>query len=145
MIFELLALMFTAVFAGAAIYITFVEHPARLACGPAVALTQWRPSYKRATVMQASLAVLGLVSAVAAYAQGRSSAVLVGGLLLGAVVPFTLLAIRPTNKLLEDHVRDSGSGETVALLARWGRLHAVRTFLSAAALAVLVGHVFGYL
>jgi len=144
MIFELLALMFTAVFAGAAIYITFVEHPARLACGPAVALTQWRPSYKRAAVMQASLAVLGLMSAIAAYGQGRSIAVLGGGLLLGAVVPFTLLAIRPTNKLLEDPGRE-GSDETVDLLARWGRLHAVRTFLSAAALAVLVGHVFGYL
>ncbi len=145
MIFELLALLFTAVFAGAAIYVTFVEHPARLTCGPAVALTQWRPSYKRGTVMQASLAVVGLVSAIAAYARGRSIAVLVGGLVLGAVVPFTLLAIRPTNKLLEDPVRDSGSDETVALLARWGRLHAVRTFLSATALAVLVGHVFGYL
>ncbi len=145
MIFELLALLCTALFAGAAVYVTFVEHPARLACGPAVALTQWRPSYRRAAVMQASLAVLALVSAVTAYAQGRSIAVLVGGLLVGAVVPFTLLVIRPTNKLLEDPGRDSHPEETVALLARWGRLHGVRTLLSAAALAVLLGHVFGYL
>ncbi len=119
MFFELFAVLFTAIFAGAAIYITFVEHPARLACGPATALAQWRPSYKRATLMQAPLALLGLVSAIAAYAQGRGIAVLAGGLLLGTVVPFTLLVIRPTNKLLEDPGRDSGSGETVALLARF--------------------------
>ena len=54
-----LALLATALFAGASIYITFVEHPARMLCPIPWAVAQWRPSYKRATLMQASLAVIG--------------------------------------------------------------------------------------
>jgi len=35
--------------AGAAVYLTFVEHPARVSCGSALAVTELGPSYKRAT------------------------------------------------------------------------------------------------
>ena len=38
-------------FAGAAIYINAVEHPAWLSCGNEVALRQFAPSYHRATLM----------------------------------------------------------------------------------------------
>lgn len=144
MVFELVALLSAALFTGAAAYITFVEQPARLACGTAVALAQWRPSYRRAAVMQAPLAVVGSLSAVVAYLQGRGLPVLVGGLFLGAVVPFTLIVILPTNKQLLDLARDPESAETAALLRRWGQLHAVRTGASLVALGILVAHVFGY-
>jgi hypothetical protein len=49
-------------FAGAAIYITAVEHPARMSCGNDVALREFAPSYRRPTVMQASLAVVGCLA-----------------------------------------------------------------------------------
>src|SRR5262249_3434191 len=62
MFFELSATICAALFAGAAVYVTLVEHPARMTTGPAEALRQWRPSYHRATVMQASLAVLGTLA-----------------------------------------------------------------------------------
>jgi hypothetical protein len=64
MLFEILALASTGLFAGAAAYVTFVEHPARLSCGTAAAIAEFRPSYRRGSVMQASLATLGLVAAV---------------------------------------------------------------------------------
>ena len=143
MMFELVALVAAGLFSGAAAYITFVEHPARMSCGPAVALAQWRPSYARATVMQASLAIIGLVAAVIAYAQGRGLLVLLGGVLLGLVVPFTLLGIMPTNKRLEEPERQSDTAETADLLGRWGRLHAVRTGLSLLGFAVLSAHALG--
>ena len=44
-----LALTIAALFAGAAIYINLVEHPARLSCGTEIAAKQWASSYKRAT------------------------------------------------------------------------------------------------
>jgi predicted dinucleotide-binding enzyme len=51
-------------FAGAAIYITAVEHPARLASGTEVALKEFAPSYHRATMMHASLAIAGCAAGV---------------------------------------------------------------------------------
>jgi hypothetical protein len=43
-------------FAGAAIYINAVEHPARLSCGTELAVREFAPSYHRATLMQVPLA-----------------------------------------------------------------------------------------
>jgi uncharacterized membrane protein len=137
-LFELLATMCAGLFAGAAIYITLVEHPARLECGTELATTEFGPSYRRATLMQASLAAVGLLAALVAWAQGRGVGVLIGGLLLGAVIPFTLVVILPTNKRLLDPGLDRGSAEAAALLARWGRLHAVRSLMSALAFVVLL-------
>jgi hypothetical protein len=53
MLIQALAILATALFTGAAVYVTFVEHPARLACPTEVALAQWRRSYPRGTLMQA--------------------------------------------------------------------------------------------
>jgi hypothetical protein len=62
----------------------------------------------------------------------------VAGLLLGAVIPFTLIVILPTNKRLLNPARDRRSAETERLLARWGTLHAVRSVLSGLALLLFV-------
>ena len=53
---QLLATLSAGLLAGAAIYVTFVEHPARMQCGTDLAVTEFGPSYKRATMMQAPLA-----------------------------------------------------------------------------------------
>ena len=140
MLFELLAIICAGPFAGAALYITLVEHPARLECGTAVAVTEFGPSYRRATVMQASLAAAGLVAATVAWAQGRGLTLLLGGLLLGSVIPFTLLVILPTNQRLLSPDLDPGSAEARQLLERWGRLHAIRSVTSAIGFLVLVTH-----
>jgi uncharacterized membrane protein len=139
-LFELLATLCAGLFAGAAIYITLVEHPARMECGTELAATEFGPSYRRAALMQASLAAVGLVAAIVAWVQGRGLVVLIGGLLLGAVIPFTLVVILPTNKRLLDPGLDRSSAEAAALLARWGRLHAVRGGVSAVAFGILVWH-----
>jgi len=57
-------------FAGAAIYINLVEHPARMSSSTEIAATVWAPSYKRATVMQASLAAISTIAAVLAWVLG---------------------------------------------------------------------------
>jgi uncharacterized membrane protein len=136
--FEILATLCAGLFAGAAVYITLVEHPARLECGTELAAREFGPSYRRAALMQATLAALGLLAAIGAWATGGALPVLLGGLLLGAVIPFTLVVISPTNKRLLDPVLDRGSAETAALLSRWGRLHAVRSFLSTVAFGLLI-------
>ena len=65
----LIAVLSCTLFAGAAIYINLVEHPARLSCGTEIAARQWAPSYKRATVMQASLAVVAGVAGLVRWLQ----------------------------------------------------------------------------
>jgi hypothetical protein len=51
------------------------------------------------------------------------------GLVILAVVPYTLLVIRPTNDRLLVPGRDLASDETRRLLEQWGPLHAVRSGL----------------
>ena len=123
----LLATVAAGLFAGAAVYVTAVEHPARVECGQRLAIKEFGPSYRRGAVMQGGLAVVGLLSSAVAWYQGSGLGWLVGGLLLGALIPFTLVVIKPTNRRLLDPGLDSGSGEARELLSRWGRLHAVRT------------------
>ena len=126
---EVVATLASGLFAGAAIYINLVEHPARMQLDTPNASAQWAPSYARATLMQAPLAVIGLLSAVAAWWIGAGTVWLAAGLLLGAVVPFTFLVIMPTNQQLLNPSRDRDSSETRALLEHWARLHAVRSVL----------------
>jgi hypothetical protein len=60
------------------------------------------------------------------------------GALLGSVIPFTLIVILPTNKLLLSATMNRQSAQTERLLARWGTLHAVRSVLSGVALLLFV-------
>jgi hypothetical protein len=127
---EFIYVLVSALFTGAAVYITFVEHPARMQCGVELAATEFAPSYRRATVMQATCAAVGLLSSLAAWFAVASLWWLIAGVLLGSVIPFTLIVILPTNKRLLNPTLDKRSAEAERLLARWGRLHAVRSVLS---------------
>lgn len=133
MVSEIVATFTSGVFTGAAIYVNLVEQPARLSCGVQLALTEWRPSYKRGTLMQVPLALIGSFSALVSWWFDGGRAWLVGGLFLLLVIPFTLVVILPTNKRLESQELDLRSEEAERLLRRWGRLHAVRSLLSGAA------------
>ena len=79
---EFISVLACALFTGAAVYITFVEHPARMQCGAEIAATEFAPSYRRATVMQATCAAVGLASSVAAWLAGASLSWLIAGVLL---------------------------------------------------------------
>jgi uncharacterized membrane protein len=127
---QLVATLSTGLFSGAALYINLVEHPARILCGTAIAVTEFGPSYKRAAVMQATLAVLGSFSGIIAWLLSSRITWLLGGLLLGAVIPFTFIIIFPVNRKLLDPSLDKNSVLASEFLSRWGKLHAVRSVLS---------------
>ena len=135
---QFVATLCCALFSGAAVYINFVEHPARMECGTELAATVFPVSYRKATVMQASLAALGLAASVVAWFAGSSIWWLIGGLLLGSVIPFTLIVIMPTNNKLLAPGLDKNSEFTRQLLSRWGKLHAVRSVLSILALIIFL-------
>jgi hypothetical protein len=135
---ELFAALVAGLFSGASIYINLVEHPARVQCGTAIALAQFAPSYKRATLMQATLAATGFLAALAAYLLGAGARWLFGGMLLGLVIPFTLIVILPTNRRLLSPALAKDSPQAARLLDRWGKLHAVRSVLSFIAFLVFL-------
>lgn len=137
-------LIFASLFAGAALYITLVEHPARLALDDVALLAQWQPSYNRALPIQAGLALLGSLTGLLAWYYLGSWLWLVGSLVLAANWPFTVLVIMPTNlRLMAMPPQDAGPVSR-HLLLRWGNLHAVRSVLGTGAVllfsaALLVG------
>jgi hypothetical protein len=133
-----LATACAGLFCGAAIYVNLVEHPARMSCGTELAVREFTPSYKRGAIMQASLAVAGCVLGLVAAWQSSDQTVAIGAVLLGSVVPYTLVVIFPTNKKLLDPALDARSASAAELLARWNALHAVRSLLSAVAFALMV-------
>lgn len=127
---EIFATLSAGLFSGASLYINLVEHPARMECGTSLAVTEFAPSYRRAAVMQGVLAAFGFIMAVLAWLNGASVWWMIGGVTLGAVIPFTLLVIFPTNKRLLNPSLDKNSELASELLIRWGRLHALRSVLS---------------
>jgi len=135
---QFVAVMTCTLFTGAAIYINLVEHPARMGCGTELAATEWAPSYKRAVAMQVPLAVVSAVAGIASWLMTGGIMWLIGAILIFAVIPFTLIVIMPTNKLLLNPGRDRASAETRALLEKWGKLHAVRSILSLLASSVFL-------
>src|SRR5580693_7392631 len=121
---ESIATITAAIFAGAALYINLVEHPARMVLDTKSAALEWAPSYRRATWMQAPLALISLVTGLISWWMGGGFEWAIAALLIGAVVPFTFLGIMPTNHRLLESDRDLASEETRALLGKWVKLHA---------------------
>jgi hypothetical protein len=135
---QFLATLCAALFAGAAIYINVAEHPSRMELDTRSAAMQWAPSYKRATWMQAPLAIVSFVSGVGAWLLGGGLVWLIAALFIGAVVPITFTVIMPTNEQLLTPGRDLDSEQTRQLLERWGKLHGVRSVASAIATLLML-------
>ena len=133
-----LALILAAAFAGAAFYVGFGEHPARMKLDDRSALKQWKPSYDAGYMMQASLAVASAVLGFFAAWSTGDWRWIIGAVLILANWPYTLLVIMPTNQKLKAIAEGDAGPASRILLVSWAKLHAVRTALGiAAALAYL--------
>jgi hypothetical protein len=133
-----LAFLTAAVFAGAALYISAVEQPARMGLEDQSLLIEWKPAYKRGTAMQAPLAIAGFVLGLAAWWQTGHVGWVIGAVLMIANWPVTYLAIMPTNKRLMAIEPAMAGPEVRAMIQRWGLLHTARTALGIAACLVFL-------
>lgn len=121
MIVSLAALLSATLFAGAALYISLVEHPARLGLGDGPLLQQWQPSYKRALPIQSGLALMGGAAGLLAGDLTKDWLWVAGSVALLANWPFTLLVILPVNKRLMALDPHSTNFESRGLLIQWGQ------------------------
>ncbi|MGA8899741.1 DUF1772 domain-containing protein [Bradyrhizobium sp.] len=135
MVFGLLALIASAMFTGAAFYVNFAEQPARLTLDDRALLSEWKPSYKRGTAMQAPLALIGFVLGMLEWSRVEHIGCLIGAILIIAPWPWTLIVIRPTNNALLATDPGKAGPPSRALIVKWGVIHAVRTVLGGLATA----------
>ncbi len=133
-----LALIVAAVFSGAAVYVNVAEQPARIRLDDRALLAEWKPSYKRGFAMQAPLALAGFVLGLVAWWQTRDLLFLAGGIAMLANWPWTILVINPVKAVLMATKPEQAGASTRALIAKWGRLHAVRTALGFVAVVALL-------
>ena len=134
----LVAMMCTALFAGAALYISLVEQPARLLATMEVALGEFRPGFPRARALQAAFAVVGGLSGALVWWYGAGRGWLLASLCLLSIVVFTVVVITPVYTALLDPSLSPSAPEARLLLEKWGWLHAVRTMLGLVALISVV-------
>ena len=132
-----IALSSTTIFAGAALYVSLVQYPARARLGANAALAQWVHSYNGAPLLQTPVAAIGCIAAMITAAFGGSPAWIVAALLIGFVVPFTKV-VMPTGKYLFGPCREPESKEIWRLMHEWSSLHAVRTLLSLIAAVLML-------
>jgi Domain of unknown function (DUF1772) len=133
-----LALIVSAVFAGAALYVNIAEQPARLGLDDRSMLQEWKPSYKRGFAMQAPLAIAGFLFGLLAWWQTGVWLWLLGAVIMIANWPYTLLGIMPTYNQLMATDPAFAETDTRKLIEKWAGLHAVRTALGFAAVLVFL-------
>jgi hypothetical protein len=133
-----LALVFAAVFAGAAIFVNVAEQPARLALDDPALLLEWQKSYDKAAPMQGGLALLAALLGFLAAWQLHDWRFVVGALLILANWPYTLLVIKPTNDRLHAIKPELANAETRQAIIAWGHLHGGRSAFGVAATLVFL-------
>lgn len=118
----LYAFALAAAFLGAAIYIGFVEHPARLKLGVRAMVREWAVSDHRGTML---LTGLSLFSAVLAFVQYRISGDvrwIIGGLAILTSWPYEYYVLVPVSIWLCTIPLEKGSASARKLMRDWGLL-----------------------
>jgi hypothetical protein len=132
------ALFVASLFTGAALYVSLAEQPARLRLEDAALLAEWKLSYARASILQATLSLIGFAVAIVAGQQDGWRWFL-GGIILFANWPYTFLCVAPLNRRISAFVPGTTADVPLhVLVAEWGHRHAVRTALGGVASLIFV-------
>lgn len=144
------AISCSAYFAGAALYINWVQVPTMFAATPdtKALLREWTETYTRARLIQGKFAVLGVASGLVVYflsEKGEHHCLwLAGSLSMLSILPWTRLVMMPDiNQLKEKDILDR-KGETWVRekINLWNKLHAFRTITSGLAFNLMMAAVY---
>ncbi|KDO31564.1 hypothetical protein SPRG_03493 [Saprolegnia parasitica CBS 223.65] len=139
---KLVAVGATAMYAGASVYISLVQHPSILLMRDyRVQAVFFADMYDAAGRFMAPLSVIGSGAALAVWLTNRSELIwLAGGLCMASILPYTTCYMLQLNATLRDPRRTLRRGPTWLLkrLQQWGHHHAVRSFLSVTATSTML-------
>lgn len=119
MLSGLVALVFAAAFAGAAVYAIWVEQPARLALDEEALLSEWTPSDRRGVALLAAFALAAAVAGFIAYFESEDVRWVFGALIVISSWPYAFFVMAPlNNQILSLRGKDVGAAK--ALVRQWG-------------------------
>jgi len=141
MALEAVAVLASGLFAGVALYVALIARASWLRSirlNASAALGDFRFVFPRVIALQSLLVVAGTVCSISWWLRSGATGFLVGGVLLGAVAPFTVLFVTPVYRQLLDPGTEGRPGEAERQLLRWAWLHLARAVLGFGAFGVLV-------
>ncbi len=119
MISGLIALAFAAAFAGAAVYVNWVEQPARLALDEEALLSEWAPSDSRGVALLAAFALAAAVAGFLAYFESQDVRWVFGALIVISSWPYAFFVMAPLNNQILS-LRGHDVAAAKALIRQWG-------------------------
>ena len=132
-----LALAFAAAFSGAALYVNFVEQPARLALDDEALLHEWGPSDQRGVALMAGLSLISAALGLSAWFETQDVRWAIGAIFIILNWPYTFFAMAPVdNQILTLAPKDLGAVR--ALVRQWGLMEYGQTAIGVVASAIFL-------
>ena len=138
MIFGSLALAAAGAFAGASLYLNYVEQPSRMKLGDDALIKEWEPSDHRGFILLAGLAIATGLFGFIAYRELNDIRWLLGALVALGSLPYTYLAIVPLNDRILALIGAEAAHEARSVIRLWGLLELGQTAIGLAAILVFV-------
>jgi hypothetical protein len=118
----LYAFAVASAFLGAAIYIGFVEHPARLTLGARAMVREWAASDRRGTILLTALSLVSAALAFIQYQTGGDVRWIIGGLAILTSWPYEYYVLVPVSIWLCAVPPEKESAPARKLMRDWGLL-----------------------
>ena len=130
-----LALAFAGAFAGAALYVNWVEQPARLALDEQALLSEWGPSDRRGVALLLAFALASALAGFLAYFETQDLRWAVGALIVISSWLYTYFVMEPLNNQILS-LRGGDVAAARALIRQWGLVESGLTAIGFVAVAI---------
>ena len=119
MVAGVIALIFAAAFAGAAVYVSWVEQPARLKLDDQALLSEWGPSDQRGVALLAGFALASAIAGFVAWFESQDVRWVFGALIVISTWPYAFFVMAPLNNQILS-LRGPDVSAARALVRQWG-------------------------
>lgn len=134
---KLIAKISTSLLAGSSLYMSLVEHPAKMEAGIKVATTLFEPCYRKSSLLSIVLASTGFLGALSSYAIEADKKWLAAGLLTFSVIPFKYLVMSSTTKSLMAPSIEQNPDKAELLFEKWNRLNMLKSIICLSSMLIM--------